>query len=145
MPATRVDRLLGPDGLPELLGASDFVVLAVPVTSATMNLLDDTTLPHVKPGAWLINVSRGRLIDERALVRALREGPLGGAVLDTFREEPLAPGSPFYDLPNVIVTPHTSWSSGRVLDESFELFCENLRRYRAGAPLLNMVDPTAGY
>ena len=84
----------------------------------------------MKPGAWLINVARGRLVDERALLRALRDGPIGGAVLDTFRDEPLPPTSPFYDLPNVIVTPHTSWSSGRVLDRSVELFCDNLRRLR---------------
>ena len=70
---------------------------------------------------------------------------IGGAVLDTFREEPLSPTSAFSDLPNVIVTPHTSWSSGRVLDRSVELFCENLRRYAAGEPLLNVVDPAAGY
>ena len=84
----------------------------------------------MKPGAWLINVARGRLVDERALLRALRDGPIGGAILDTFRDEPLPPTSPFYDLPNVIVTPHTSWSSGRVLDRSVELFCDNLRRLR---------------
>jgi phosphoglycerate dehydrogenase-like enzyme len=140
-----LDRVLGPDALPELLADSDFIVLAAPLTPATEGMIDATALAAVKPGAWLINVSRGRLIDERALLRALRDGPLGGAVLDTFREEPLPPGSPFYDLPNVIVTPHTSWSSGRVLDRSVGLFCENLRRYRTGEPLLNVVDPSAGY
>jgi phosphoglycerate dehydrogenase-like enzyme len=85
------------------------------------------------------------LVDERALVRALRKGPLGGAVLDTLREEPLHPDSPLYDLPNLIVTPHTSWSSGRVLDRSIELFCENLRRYATGEPLRNVVDSAQGY
>jgi phosphoglycerate dehydrogenase-like enzyme len=75
----------------------------------------------------------------------LRDGHLGGAVLDTFRDEPLPPMSSFYDLPNVIVTPHTAWSSGRVLDRSVELFCDNLRRFAAGEPLLNVVDPDAGY
>jgi phosphoglycerate dehydrogenase-like enzyme len=99
----------------------------------------------MKPGAWLINIARGRLVDERALLRALRDGPIGGAVLDTFAEEPLSPESPFYDLPNVILTPHTSWSSGRVLDRSVELFAENLRRFAVGESLLNVVDPTAGY
>ena len=100
----------------------------------------------VKPGAWLINVARGRLVDERALAPGARAtGRLGGAVLDTFRDEPLPPTSPFYDLPNVIVTPHTAWSSGRVLDRSVELFCDNLRRFATGEPLLNVVDPSAGY
>ncbi len=140
-----LDRVGGPETLPELLGESDFIVLAAPLTPETEGMIDDATLAQVKPGAWLINVARGRLIDERALLRALREGPLGGAVLDTFRDEPLPPTSPFYDLDNVIVTPHTAWSSGRVLDRSVELFCDNLRRFAAGKPLLNVVDPTAGY
>ncbi len=140
-----LDRVGGPDTLPELLGESDFIVLAAPLTPETEDMINDETLAMVKPGAWLINVARGRLIDERALQRALRDGPLGGAVLDTFREEPLSPMSSFYDLPNVIVTPHTAWSSGRVLDRSVELFCDNLRRFAKGEPLLNVVDPTAGY
>ena len=140
-----LDRVGGPETLPELLGESDFIVLAAPLTPETEEMINDTTLAMVKPGAWLINVARGRLIDERALIRALREGPLGGAVLDTFRDEPLPPMSSFYDLPNVIVTPHTAWSSGRVLDRSVELFCDNLRRFAAGEPLINVVDPTAGY
>jgi phosphoglycerate dehydrogenase-like enzyme len=140
-----IERVTGPEGLPALLAESDFIVLAAPLTPETEGMIDEAALAAVKPGAWLINVARGRLVDERALLRALREGPLGGAVLDTFRDEPLMPGSPFYDLPNVIVTPHTSWSSGRVLDRSVELFCDNLRRYAAGEPLLNVVDPSVGY
>jgi phosphoglycerate dehydrogenase-like enzyme len=141
----QLDRILGPDGLPELLAESDFVVLAAPLTPATENLIDAPALEAMKPGAWLINVARGRLIDERALVRALQEGQIGGAILDTFRDEPLPATSPFYGLDNVIVTPHTSWSSGRVLDRSVELFCANLRRYAVGEPLTNVVDPAAGY
>jgi phosphoglycerate dehydrogenase-like enzyme len=140
-----LDRVGGPETLPELLGESDFIVLAAPLTVETEDMIDAETLAMVKPGAWLINVARGRLIDERALLRALRDGPLGGAVLDTFRDEPLPPMSSFYDLPNVIVTPHTAWSSGRVLDRSVELFCDNLRRFASGEPLLNVVDPAAGY
>jgi phosphoglycerate dehydrogenase-like enzyme len=140
-----LDRVGGPETLPELLGESDFIVLAAPLTPETEDMINDETLALVKPGAWLINVARGRLIDERALLRALNDGPLGGAILDTFRDEPLQPTSPFYDLSNVIVTPHTAWSSGRVLDRSVELFCDNLRRFAAGEPLLNVVDPAAGY
>jgi phosphoglycerate dehydrogenase-like enzyme len=139
------DRVMGPEGLPELLAESDFIVLAAPLTPETENMISAETLALVKPGAWLINVARGRLIDESALRRALREGPLGGAVLDAFREEPLQPTSPFYDLPNAIITPHTSWSSGRVVDRSVELFCDNLRRYATGRPLANVVDPAVGY
>jgi phosphoglycerate dehydrogenase-like enzyme len=140
-----LDRVGGPESMPQLLSESDFVVLAAPLTPETEDMIDEGALAMMKSSAWLINVARGRLVDERALLDALRAGRIGGAVLDTFREEPLPPTSAFYDLPNVIVTPHTSWSSGRVLDRSVELFCDNLRRYAAGEPLLNVVDPTAGY
>ena len=143
--ALMLDRVGGPESLPELLAESDFIVLAAPLTRETEEMMNAETFALVKPGAWLINVARGRLIDERALIRALEEGDLGGAVLDTFRDEPLPAGSPFYDMPNVIVTPHTAWSSGRVLDRSVELFCVNLRHFAAGEPLVNVVDPSAGY
>ena len=139
------ERIVGPGGLHELLAASDVVVLAAPLTPETDGLIDDAALAAMRPDAWLINIARGRLVDERALLRALAEGRIGGAALDTFREEPLPSSSPFYDLANVIVTPHTSWSSARVLDRSIELFCDNLRRYAAGQPLRNVVDPGAGY
>ncbi|MEO5941526.1 MAG: D-2-hydroxyacid dehydrogenase [Candidatus Limnocylindrales bacterium] len=140
-----LDRVGGPESIPQLLAESDFVVLAAPLTPETENMIDEGALAMMKSSAWLINIARGRLVDERALLDALRAGRIGGAILDTFREEPLPPTSAFYDLENVIVTPHTSWSSGRVLDRSVELFCDNLRRYAAGEPLLNVVDPAAGY
>ncbi len=143
--APRVDALVGPDALADVLGEADFVVLALPLTAATANLVDEARLALMKRGAWLVNVARAQLVDEVALRRALREGRLGGAVLDTFLDEPLPPTSPWWTTPNVIVTPHTSWSSGRVLDRSIELFCENLRRYATGRPLRNVVDPAAGY
>ncbi len=143
--APRVERIVGPEGLDAVLGEADFVVLALPLTPATANLMDAARIGRMKRGAWLINVARGQLVDEVALRRALEEGRLGGAALDTFVEEPLPPSSPWWTTPNVIVTPHTSWSSGRVLDRSIELFCENLRRYATGQPLRNVVDPDAGY
>jgi phosphoglycerate dehydrogenase-like enzyme len=140
-----LDRVLPPERLHELLGESDFVVLATPLTSDTAGLISDDAIAALKPGAWVINVARGELVDERALARALRDGRMGGAVLDTFREEPLPPTSPLYDLPNLILTPHTAWSSARVVDRSVELFCGNLRRFAEGRPLVNVVDPNAGY
>jgi phosphoglycerate dehydrogenase-like enzyme len=140
-----LSEVLPPEGLPQLMAQSDFIVIALPLTPETTNIIDAEMLAHAKPGAWLINVARGALVDERALVRAIRDGHLGGAVLDAFREEPLPPNSELYTTPNVIVTPHTSWSSGRVLDRSIELFCDNLGRFRSGEPLLNLVDPAAGY
>jgi phosphoglycerate dehydrogenase-like enzyme len=141
----RLDRVLGPDGLHEVLAESDVVVLAAPLTPETEGMIDEAALAAMKPDAWLINVARGRLIDDVALLRALREHRIGGAALDTFRDEPLPAGSPYWDLENVIVTPHTAWSSSRVLDRSVELFCENLRRFRRGEQLRNVVDPAAGY
>jgi phosphoglycerate dehydrogenase-like enzyme len=138
-------RILPQDRLLELLAESDFVVLALPLTSQTDRLMEATRLAAMKPGAWLINVARGRLVDQAALLRALRAGSIGGAVLDTLWDEPLPPSSPLWDAPGLIITPHTSWSSGRVLDRSIELFCDNLVRYREGRALLNVVDPQAGY
>lgn len=140
-----MDRILAHDQLPELLAESDFVVLALPLTRETDRLMNGPRLARMKPGSWLINIARGQLVDQRALLRALRSGPLAGAVLDTIWEEPLPPSSPLWDAPGLIITPHTSWSSGRVLDRSIELFCENLQRYREGRPLRNLVDPEAGY
>jgi phosphoglycerate dehydrogenase-like enzyme len=141
----KLDRVLGPDRLHELLAESDVVVLAAPLTAETDGMIDEAALAAMKPDAWLINVARGRLIDDGALFRALREGQIGGAALDAYREEPLGPTSPFWDVPNLILTPHTAWSSSRVLDRSIDLFCDNLRRFRAGEPLRNVVDPAAGY
>jgi phosphoglycerate dehydrogenase-like enzyme len=139
------ELLGGPDALPRLLAESDFVVLALPLTPETEGVIDDAALASIKRGAWLINIARGRLVDDRALERALRRGQLGGAVLDTFREEPLPRESPLWDVPNLIVTPHTSWSTGGAIDRSIALFCANLERYRAGEPLLNVVDAERGY
>jgi phosphoglycerate dehydrogenase-like enzyme len=139
-------RVLGGlEALPELLSVSDFVVLALPLTAATEGVINDEVLCRAKPGSWLINVARGALVDERALIRALRDGPLGGAILDAFREEPLPENSPFYRFSNCIVTAHTSWSSKAVLDRALDVFCDNLRLYCSGAPLNYLVDPAAGY
>jgi phosphoglycerate dehydrogenase-like enzyme len=144
-PVDGVQVLGGLEALPELLAVSDFVVLALPLTAETERLIGDEALYKVKPGSWIINVARGGLVDEMAMLRALRSGPLGGAVLDAFREEPLPETSPFYRLSNCIVTPHTSWSSAAVLSRTLDVFCENLRRYRAGEPLQHIVDQAAGY
>jgi phosphoglycerate dehydrogenase-like enzyme len=139
------ERIVGPEGLHELLAASDIVVLAAPLTPETEGMIDAAALAVMGRESWIINVARGRLIDDRALLEALVDHRIGGAALDAFREEPLPPTSPFYDLSNVIVTPHTAWSSSRVLDRSIDLFCENLRRYAAGEALRNVVDPGVGY
>jgi phosphoglycerate dehydrogenase-like enzyme len=141
----RVERIVGPDGLHDLLTASDIVVLAAPLTPETEGMIDEAAVGAMKRDSWLINVARGRLIDDTALIRALRDNRIGGAALDTFRDEPLPQGSPYWELPNVILTPHTAWSSARVLDRSIDLFCDNLVRFSRGEPLRNVVDPAAGY
>ncbi len=134
----------GPAWRAELPDA-DFVALALPVTAETQGMLDTAAFAALKPGAWLVNVARGALVDEDALVAALDGGRLGGAVLDAFTTEPLPPGHRLWGRDNVIVVPHFTWSSTRVLDRVEELFAAQLRRWAAGEPLANVVDPTAGY
>lgn len=138
-------ELLGLDQLDELLRQSDIVVIAAPLTDETAGMIGAAQLQVMPEHAWLINIARGRLIDELALRRALDAGWIGGAVLDVFNEEPLPSDSPLYDTPNLILTPHTSWSSDRVVDRSIDLFVANLRRFAAGEPLENVVDLEAGY
>jgi phosphoglycerate dehydrogenase-like enzyme len=135
----------GLDDLHEVLRSSDVVVVAAPLTDGTAGLIGAEELAQMREDAWLINIARGRLIDEVALRRALENGWIGGAVLDVFTEEPLAPDSPLYRTPNLVITPHTSWASDRVIERSLDLFVDNLRRHRAGQPLRNVVDLEAGY
>lgn len=138
-------ELLGVDKLNELLQRSDITVVAAPLTEETAGMIGAPQLQEMPAHAWLINIARGRLLDELALRRALEAGWIGGAVLDVFNEEPLPPDSPLYSTPNLIITPHTSWSSDRVVERSINLFVENLRRFAAGEPLENLVDLDAGY
>jgi phosphoglycerate dehydrogenase-like enzyme len=138
-------ELYGLEDLREVLRASHIVVVAAPLTDETAGLIGAEQLAEMREDAWLINIARGRLIDELALRRALESGWIGGAVLDVFSEEPLSPDSPLYRTPNVIITPHTSWASDRVIERSVDLFIDNLRRDLAGEPLRNVVDLAAGY
>jgi phosphoglycerate dehydrogenase-like enzyme len=138
-------ELHGLDRLDEVLRASDIVVVAAPLTDETAGLIGAEQLALMREDAWLINIARGRLIDEIALRRALQSGWIGGAVLDVFSEEPLAPDSPLYSTPNLLITPHTSWASDRVAERTVDLFVENLRAFQAGEPMRNVVDLEAGY
>jgi phosphoglycerate dehydrogenase-like enzyme len=138
-------ELLGHDQLDELLRRSDVVVIAAPLTDETAGMIGAAQLQEMRESAWLINIARGRLLDEVALRRALEAGWIGGAVLDVFNEEPLPPDSPLYGTPNIILTPHTSWSSDRVVERSLDLFLANLRRFAAGDTLHNVVDLEVGY
>ncbi|PYR47140.1 MAG: D-2-hydroxyacid dehydrogenase [Acidobacteria bacterium] len=140
-----IDEVWPPDRLPDLLARSDVVVLAAPHTPETKRLIGRPELDRVKRGALLVNIARGRLVDDDALAEALRDGRLGGAALDVFSREPLDPSSPYWDLPNVIITPHTSGAMQDYWTPLVALFSENLRRFERGLPLLNVVDKVAGY
>jgi phosphoglycerate dehydrogenase-like enzyme len=135
----------GVDRLPELLGRADWLVLAAPSTAATRGLIGRDQLARMKPGAVLINLGRGALVDEAALIDALQGGRIAGAALDVTEREPLDPKSPLWDMPQVIVTPHVSGLGPRYWDRSMELFSGNLRAFIDGRPLINVVDKRAGY
>jgi phosphoglycerate dehydrogenase-like enzyme len=140
-----VDEVFPPDRLNDLLAVSDVIVLSAPLTPDTRELIGPAALSVVKHGALLVNIGRGKLIDEEAVVAALEDGRLGGAALDVFAREPLDTTSPFWDLPNVIVTPHVSGAMEDYWTPLVALFSENLRRFETGEPLLNVVDKHAGY
>lgn len=140
-----VSRVCGPDGLSTVLPDADVVVIAAPQTRSTRVLIGAVQLEIMKPEAILINVSRGKLVDESALVDALERGAIGGAGLDVFEHEPLDPASPLWTLPNVILTPHMAGFRADHWDAATDLFAENLRRFDAGQQLRNVVDKTAEY
>jgi phosphoglycerate dehydrogenase-like enzyme len=131
--------------LMSLLRGSDHIVVAAPATAHTARLIDDAALAEVKPGAHFVNVSRGSLVDQEALVRALDDGRIATASLDVVEPEPLPAGHPLYAHPNVRLSPHISWSSPKTVSRTFQLFADNLARYRSGQPLLGVVDVAAGY
>lgn len=130
-----VDELVHPDELERVLGAADWLAITAPLTDATLGLFDARRLALLPPGARLLNVARGKLVDEAALIAALRSGALGGAYLDVVADEPLAPESPLWDLPNVIVTPHASWAARGNADRARQIFLRNLEAWVAGQPL----------
>lgn len=140
-----VDELFPSQELPRLLASSDFVVLAVPLNPETRHLLGEKELRTMKPTSYLINISRGAVVDEGALVKALKERWMAGAALDVFEREPLPPESELWGLSHVILTPHISGTSEKYNARLTELFCDNLRRYLAGLPLRNLVDKARGY
>lgn len=140
-----LDQCYAPGSLHELLSQADYVVLSVPLTAETERLIGETELRAMKPTAYLVNIARGRVVDEHALIRALREGWIGGAGLDVAETEPMPANNPLYSMPNVILTPHVAGVSVHYERRLAELFAENLRRYRAGEPLNNRFDPTRGY
>jgi phosphoglycerate dehydrogenase-like enzyme len=144
-PDAGIGRVFAADRLDEVVGEADYLAITAPLTAATRGAISKEVIARLKPTAWIVNIARGAIIDELALIEALREGRIGGAALDVFVTEPLPRESPLWDLPNVILTPHRSGDSPRAYERTLALFGENLRRYKAGEPLLNRVDFAAGY
>jgi len=140
-----VDRVLGPDRLADALKGCDVLVLSAPGIAATHRMIGAEQLDMLNPGAVLVNVARGQVVDDSALQRALESGHLRGAVLDVFDREPLENSSPFWTMPNVVITPHSSGFRQSHWDDVVALFSDNLRRFRSGEPLRNVVDAAAGY
>ena len=149
-PSPHADAVFGAEDLTSdrrsvLLQDADFVILTLAATPGQPAVIGKAELAAMRPSAWLINVSRGSMIVESALIEALRVGRIAGAALDVFQQEPLPTESPLWDLPNVLVTPHNSASSPRQDERTLDLFVENFRRWVSGAPLLNVVDMRRGY
>ncbi len=140
-----VHRLYPSQALHSMLKECHFVVVTIPLTPQTHSLLDAKALAALKPGAYLVDVSRGGIVEPAALLEALKNGQLAGAALDVFPEEPLPASSPLWQLPNVIITPHISGSSPNYNERAVDLFSENLHRYLSGLPLYNLFDPQRGY
>jgi len=127
------------------LPETDLLILSVPLTGATSALVGAAQLAALPQGAWVANIARGGLIDEGALIAALKSGHLGGAYLDVTDPEPLQPESELWSLPNVVLTPHTSWATEHLIERAAEIFLDNFNRYGRGEALRNVVDLSQGY
>lgn len=140
-----VERVVGPEQLHDALATADAIVLAAPRTFETKAMIGAAEFAVMRPHAVLINVARGRLIDDAAMVDALERGRIAGAGLDAFTREPLPDDSPLWRLPNVLITPHTAAFGADYWDGVVDLFLENVGRFRRGDPLVNVVDQARGY
>ncbi len=139
------ERFFGPGERLEMLAACDYVVVTLPLTPHTRGFIGARELAAMKPEAYIVNIGRGAVIDQAALIEALGAKRIGGAGLDVFEREPLEPESPLWEMENTILTPHISGANHGYMDKACELFAENLRRFNAGTPLLNLLDPGLGY
>lgn len=138
-------RFFSPHELHEMLPECDFVVISLPLTPETEHFVGEAALRAMKPSAYLVNIARGAIVDEQALIRALQEEWIAGAGLDVFEREPLPDDSPLWALENVLISPHVAGFTPRYDERAVAVFVENLRRYLSGKPLLNLVDKTKGY
>ena len=144
-PLPEFEQIVGSHEWRSLLPEADYVVVATPLTLDTIGMVDEAAFRSMRPSAYFINIARGAVVDERALLTALKEGWIAGAGLDTFSTEPLPAESSFWSLPNVVISPHCSGFSPQNDRRLVELFLDNLTRYRQGEPLKNVVDPRVGY
>jgi phosphoglycerate dehydrogenase-like enzyme len=144
-PSRWTDELHGPDRLRDLVDRADALVVTLPLTGETAGLVDAETIARMRPGCVFVNVGRGGVVDEEALIDALRDGRLAGAALDVFATEPLPPGSPLWTLPNVLVSPHGAALSARENERIVDLFVDNLRGFLDGARMANVVEPGVFY
>jgi phosphoglycerate dehydrogenase-like enzyme len=140
-----VERFYPPEDLNIVLSESDYVVVAAPRTSRSEGMIGREQFAAMKQGAVLINISRGALVDEAALIDALQGGKLRGAGLDVFSQEPLPESSPLWEMPNVLITPHVSGSTPHYYSRATDIFCQNLVCYLRGDPLKNLVLSERGY
>jgi len=140
-----VDEAFGPEALRGLLPGADIVALTAPLTPETRGMIGAAELARMKPSAWLVNVARGKLVDERALIRALEARTIAGAALDVYEHEPLSVESPLWSMPNVIITPHVAGFRDDYWQAAADLFAANLRRFLDGEAVANIVDKEAGY
>ena len=140
-----VERMFGPEAMLDALPEADIVVLTLPHTHETHHLFDAHAFAAMKRGAYFVNIGRGKVVDESALVQALRSGQLSGAALDVFETEPLPKDSPLWSMNNVIITSHYSGDTPLYDERAMAIFLDNLHRYRSGLPLHHLVDKKMGY
>ena len=143
--STSVNRLFHPADMNQLLAESDFVVLSLPLTGETQGMIGEKQLKSMKRTGYLINASRGRIVQEDKLIEALKQGWIAGAGLDTFENEPLPESSELWGFKNVIITPHVAGLTPYYMERLTNIFCENLDRFVRKQPLMNIVDKTLGY
>lgn len=144
-PSEEVNRVVTLEGMEMVLRESDYLVIAIPLTAETRGLIGPKQLAVMKPTAILINIARGDVLDEGALITALEQGRIAGAGLDVFETEPLPPHSPLWQMENCLITPHTAAQSPQYMSRATDLFCRNLDAYIKGEPLPTLVDPKRGY
>lgn len=144
-PHETIPRVFASDRLTEEVRGADWLIITAPLTPSTRGIVSPSILDSLPPSARVVNVSRGELLDEEALVDRIRRKRLAGAILDVFQTEPLPPDHPLWDLPGVLIFPHTTWRSPAVKERQLALFTENLGRFTKGDPLVNVVDVERGY